>query len=211
MKRKKNFKHYSDARNQNAIVRLRIALGPAGYGIYLMLCERLYETGQPLSADEFDIMAYECHCSKEEVRAVVEDYGLFVCVAEGYVLPEQAAEFLTDAEQGKHQPSAQQQVDKEGYPEAVVAEGRCEQQPQQIVGSSGCNHAAEHKAGARQADNYAVHGEGHETGQGDGGGPESVGLGLADEVSVGGEQPQERFTAQGVDGSEEQGHGAGDG
>lgn len=211
MKRKKNFKHYSDARNQNAIVRLRIALGPAGYGIYLMLCERLYETGQPLSADEFDIMAYECHCSKEEVRAVVEDYGLFVCVAEGYVLPEQAAEFLTDAEQGEHHAPAQQQVGQKGNPEPMIAKGRGEQQPEQIVGGSGGYHAAEHQAGARKADNYAVHGEGHKTGQGDGGGPESVGLCLADEVGVGGEQTKECLASQSIDRGEDQSHDAGDG
>lgn len=88
MKRKKSFKHSSNLRNEDAIKRLRIKLGPAGYGIYLMLVEEIYQCGKALDPTRLDILAYELHCSPEEVTAVVKDFGLFVLTADGYVTPE---------------------------------------------------------------------------------------------------------------------------
>lgn len=88
MKRKKSFKHSSNLRNDDAIKRLRIKLGPAGYGIYLMLVETIYQSGKALDPTRLDILAYELHCSPEEVCAVVTDFGLFVLTADGYVTPE---------------------------------------------------------------------------------------------------------------------------
>lgn len=88
MKKRKSFKHSSSLRNENAMVRLRIALGPAGYGIYFMLVEKLYQTGSPIDAEQLDILAYEFHCTLEQISAVVNDFGLFILTEEGYILPE---------------------------------------------------------------------------------------------------------------------------
>ena len=72
------FPHYSNARNDSKVIKLRRVLGLEGYGIYFMLLEILREqTAFKLSISSLEDLAYEWHTSKEKVISVINDYGLF--------------------------------------------------------------------------------------------------------------------------------------
>ena len=67
------FKHYSNMRNTLQVQKLRDEMGARGYGIYLMVVE--------LSCDnlerDYESIAADIHEDVEDVRRVIEDYGLF--------------------------------------------------------------------------------------------------------------------------------------
>ena len=67
------FKHYSNLRNTPQVQKLREEMGAKGYGIYLMVVE--------LSCDnlerDYESIASDIHEDVEDVRCVIEDYGLF--------------------------------------------------------------------------------------------------------------------------------------
>lgn len=71
------FSHDAGARNDSRILRLRMKLGAAGYGIYFMILERMRdEESYELSCD-YSVIAYDLHEDEDTVRAVIEDFGLF--------------------------------------------------------------------------------------------------------------------------------------
>jgi hypothetical protein len=72
------FPHFSNARNDRKLRRLRKELGVEGYGIYFMILEVLrdqQEFSYPM--DDIDLLADEFQTSDQKVRVVVCNYGLF--------------------------------------------------------------------------------------------------------------------------------------
>ena len=72
------FPHFSNARSDRKIKRLRKELGLEGYGIYFMLLETLRE--QPeycFPMEDIDLLADEFNTSEQKVRTVISNYQLF--------------------------------------------------------------------------------------------------------------------------------------
>jgi len=73
------FPHFSNARIDRKIRRLRKELGLEGYGIYFMILETLRE--QPnynYPVEDMDLLADEFGTSEQKVRTVISNYELFV-------------------------------------------------------------------------------------------------------------------------------------
>lgn len=77
------FKHDSNARNSKKIIRLRSKYGPAGYGIYFMLVERLREEEDFTSERDYAMLAFDLRADEEMIRSVVEDFALFEISEDG--------------------------------------------------------------------------------------------------------------------------------
>lgn len=72
------FPHFSNARNDAKLVRLRRIYGIEGYGIFFMLLEVLREqTEFKLPLNSIEDLAYEWHVSKEKILSIVNDFDLF--------------------------------------------------------------------------------------------------------------------------------------
>lgn len=67
------FNHYDNMRNRPKVLKLREEMGASGYGIYLMILERIC---QGHKRDD-KATAAEINVDVEDVRRVIEDYGLF--------------------------------------------------------------------------------------------------------------------------------------
>lgn len=78
------FSHDADARNDQKILSLRMKMGVEGYGIYFMLLE--WERAQEdfIIRASYEILAFDLRTEAEKVRAVVEDFGLFVVTEDGF-------------------------------------------------------------------------------------------------------------------------------
>lgn len=76
------FRWDHQARNDNKVVKLKQKEGHAGYGIFVQICEILYEND---GHADFEDICYDLRCSdnpeqKEQVRRVLNDYELFSCI-----------------------------------------------------------------------------------------------------------------------------------
>jgi hypothetical protein len=72
------FPHFSNARNDSKIIKVRRVLGIEGYGIYMMLLEVLREqTDFKYPINGIEDLAYEWHTSKEKIMSVINDFDLF--------------------------------------------------------------------------------------------------------------------------------------
>lgn len=72
------FPHFSNARSDRKILRLRKELQIEGYGIYFMLLEVLRDTDNyryPMY--DIDLLAEEFNTSEQKIRTVICNYGLF--------------------------------------------------------------------------------------------------------------------------------------
>ena len=72
------FPHFSNARNDRKLRRVRKELGVEGYGIYFMLLETLRDQdcfSYPM--DDVDLLADEFGTSEQKIGAVIANYGLF--------------------------------------------------------------------------------------------------------------------------------------
>jgi hypothetical protein len=72
------FPHFSNARTDRKLLRVRKELGIEGYGIYFMLLEVLRDTPEykyPL--EDIDLLANEFDTSEPKVRTVICNYKLF--------------------------------------------------------------------------------------------------------------------------------------
>lgn len=105
-------------------MRLRIALGPAGYGIYLMLVENIYQTGKPIDSTRLNILAYEFHAEEADVRSVLTDFALFVETPASFTLPdpiEPAQPTPTDSSDQSDQPDDEEtEIDEEFYSLPII-------------------------------------------------------------------------------------------
>lgn len=72
------FFHDSNARNDESIIRLRMKHGAAGYGVFFMLLELLRNAKGYMCATDYKAISYELRVDAALVRAVVEDFNLFL-------------------------------------------------------------------------------------------------------------------------------------
>lgn len=76
------FSHDFNARSDEKIVKMRMQHGPAGYGVYWMLIEKLADVEDHKLKCDYASLAYDMRADMEMVRSVVEDFGLFVIIKE---------------------------------------------------------------------------------------------------------------------------------
>ncbi|MCQ2137865.1 MAG: DUF4373 domain-containing protein [Bacteroidales bacterium] len=69
--------HDSNARNNDKVIKLRMKYGPAGYGVYFMLLERLREEANYTAALDYDVLAYDVRADAQMIESVINDFGLF--------------------------------------------------------------------------------------------------------------------------------------
>jgi len=80
------FPHFSNARNDAKLVKLRRVMGVEGYGMYFLLLEVLREqTEFRLPLSNIEDLAYEWHTSKEKLMAVVTNFDLFEIIDEMFI------------------------------------------------------------------------------------------------------------------------------
>lgn len=77
------FPHYANKRNEDSIVRLRMAHGVAGYGVYHMLLERLRLSENYRCELDYDILCWDLDCCEELIKSVIYDFGLFEIMEDG--------------------------------------------------------------------------------------------------------------------------------
>ena len=78
MKEAYYFSHDANARKDPKIMKLIMAHGMEGYGIYWSLIEMLRESGDyMLSLCDCNAIAYDLHCEESKVLSIVNDYSLF--------------------------------------------------------------------------------------------------------------------------------------
>lgn len=83
MKNQSYFSHDSNARNDSKILNLRMAYGVEGYGIYFMILERMRESDDYMSVKDYNMLAFDFRVASEQIKAVVEDFGLFEFTDDG--------------------------------------------------------------------------------------------------------------------------------
>ena len=76
--KKTYFNHDSSARNDIRIIKLRSSLGYEGYGIFWSVLELLFSEENKICTNQYDILAYGLQCEPDKLRAVIEDFDLFV-------------------------------------------------------------------------------------------------------------------------------------
>ena len=77
------FSHDSNARNDEKILNIRMQYGPAGYGVYFMLLERLRDDAQYMSVKDYNMLAFDLRVDAQLVKSIVEDFGLFAFTDDG--------------------------------------------------------------------------------------------------------------------------------
>lgn len=77
LKKVSYFSHDSNARNDDKVLNLRMALGAEGYGIYFMILERLREETNYMGAKDYNAIAFDLRVDASKVKKVVEEFGLF--------------------------------------------------------------------------------------------------------------------------------------
>jgi hypothetical protein len=73
---KEYFSHDYHARADEKIIKMLKNMGPAGYGIYWMLVEMIYEGGGSISKD-YELIAYDLRVPVDRIKMMCEDFGLF--------------------------------------------------------------------------------------------------------------------------------------
>lgn len=71
------FPHDSNARNDERLVKVRMQHGPAGYGVYFMLVERLREDQEYMSVVDYNLIAYDLRIDASLAKSIIRDFGLF--------------------------------------------------------------------------------------------------------------------------------------
>ena len=72
------FSHDSNARNDEDILKLRVSLGWAGYGLYWALVECLRDANAYRLQCDYKTIAYNLHCESSLVESIINDFNLFV-------------------------------------------------------------------------------------------------------------------------------------
>lgn len=71
------FPHDSNARNDERLVKVRMQHGPAGYGVYFMLVERLREDQEYMSVVDYNLIAYDLRIDASLAKSIIRNFGLF--------------------------------------------------------------------------------------------------------------------------------------
>ena len=74
----KAFRHETCERTKSNVLKLRMKYGAAGYGVYMMLLERLAMEPKLCHDMDYDALAYEFQESADMIRHIVEDFDLFI-------------------------------------------------------------------------------------------------------------------------------------
>jgi len=89
------FPHFSNARNDRKIKRLRKELGLEGYGIYFMILEILRDQeGFKYPIDDIDLLSDEFGTSEQKVRIVICNYTLFEIDTNNFFFSTKFNEFM---------------------------------------------------------------------------------------------------------------------
>lgn len=65
------------AKSSHLLTKLRMQKGCTGLGIYMCLLEALFDESTAMLPKEYDVIAFRFGLSEDDVRDVVENYGLF--------------------------------------------------------------------------------------------------------------------------------------
>ena len=76
------FPHDSNARNDERLVNVRMKHGPAGYGVYFMLVERLREDTEYMSVVDYNLIAFDLRIDASLAKSIIRDFGLFAFTAD---------------------------------------------------------------------------------------------------------------------------------
>lgn len=57
--------------------------GAEGYGVYFMILERLRDEANYMSIKDYNVIAFDLRVDASIIKAVVEDFGLFVFTDDG--------------------------------------------------------------------------------------------------------------------------------
>ena len=76
--KKTYFNHDSNARNDLKLTHLRRVGGFEYYGIYFAVLELLFSEENKLCVEDYDTLAFGLQCETEKLRAVIEDFDLFI-------------------------------------------------------------------------------------------------------------------------------------
>lgn len=86
MAKKKNsqpyFPHEANTRNRMPVIQLRIDLGAEGYGVYIMLLERLRVAENFREKYDLDTLAFDFRADTSVIERVICSYGLFETVTD---------------------------------------------------------------------------------------------------------------------------------
>ena len=95
----KAFRHNTNERTKSNVLKLRMKYGAAGYGVYMMLLERLAMEPKLCHDMDYDALAYEFQESADMIRHIVEDFDLFIIDldTETFSHEELTAQFATKA------------------------------------------------------------------------------------------------------------------
>ena len=89
------FPHFSNARTDRKILRLRKELQIEGYGIYFMILEVLRDTPNfKYPMQDIDLLAVEFNTSEQKIRTVICNYGLFEIDENQHFFSEKFNEYL---------------------------------------------------------------------------------------------------------------------
>jgi len=77
------FPHNNNARSDEKLLAVRMDYGCAGYGVYFMILERLGESEDYTCPCNYKRLAFDFHCTEDEVKHIVEDYELFAFTDDG--------------------------------------------------------------------------------------------------------------------------------
>lgn len=87
------FPHDSNARNDERLVNVRMKHGPAGYGVYFMLVERLREDPEYMSVVDYNLIAFDLRIDASLAKSIIRDFGLFAFT----VAPERGECFYSES------------------------------------------------------------------------------------------------------------------
>lgn len=71
------FPHYSNARNDEKILSLRMKYGMEGYGIYFAILERLLDSTDYRLSTNYSLIAFDFRVDTGKIKSIVEDFDLF--------------------------------------------------------------------------------------------------------------------------------------
>lgn len=77
------FPHSANTRNEDKLVKLRLQLGVAGYGVYMMLLERLRMSENYQCSLDLEVLSWDFDCDEDLIRAVIFNFDLFEIICEG--------------------------------------------------------------------------------------------------------------------------------
>ena len=76
--KKTYFLHQSDSFTDYKIIKMRSKLGIESYGIFWAVLELLFKEENKLCIDDYEPLAYSLQCDADKLKAVIEDFDLFV-------------------------------------------------------------------------------------------------------------------------------------